>query len=95
MTQDTEVMVPRWTLADRLIKSRDHAQITQQEMADHLGLHRHSVARYESGVIKPKTVVLRSWADRCGVPLEWLVGDLPTYGYNPICPELARLVRCA
>jgi transcriptional regulator with XRE-family HTH domain len=63
--------IPEWTLADRLRKARESAGLSQQEMADHLGLSRVTVGTYENGAT-PKLAVLRVWAMRTGVPLDWL-----------------------
>lgn len=42
-------------------------------MAAHLGVHRNTVSRYLNGHITPKISVLRDWAQRTNVPVEWLL----------------------
>ena len=66
--------VPAWTLADRLRKARDHAKLSQQELADAIGISRASVSGYEAGYREPHRPVLTVWAMVCHVDLEWLMG---------------------
>ena len=74
-------MVPKWTLGDRLTKARHCAEVSQQEMADYLGLSRPALSYYETGVSMPKLGTLRLWALRTGVSLDWLrYGDEGTEG---------------
>lgn len=48
------------------------AGISKQQMADHLGLNRHTVTNYLSGRSRPPRSTVIVWALRCGVPLEWI-----------------------
>lgn len=66
--------VPAWTLADRLRKARDHAKLSQQELAAAIGISRASVSGYEAGYREPPRPVLIVWAMVCHVDLEWLTG---------------------
>lgn len=70
--QASTVVVPDWTLADRMRKARLHAGLEQTEIAADLGISRQSVGNYENGRTKPLRVVLMAWAMRTGVPLAWL-----------------------
>lgn len=67
--------VPRWNLADRLIKSRDFADVSQADMADYLGLSRAAISDFETGRRVPRLAYLRVWATRCGVSYPWLVDE--------------------
>ena len=67
--------VPAWTLADRLRKARDHAKLSQQELAGAIGISRASVSGYEAGYREPPRPVLIVWAMVCHVDLEWLTGS--------------------
>lgn len=58
--------------ADRLRKALRFADVSVQEMADHLGLSRNSVGRYINGHIEPDLRTLRLWAMKTGAPLDWL-----------------------
>lgn len=64
--------IPEWTLADRLRKSREHAGLHQQQLADEIGVSRRSIGKYEDGITTPRRPVLIAWALRCGVNWEWL-----------------------
>ena len=72
MSNESPELVPEWTVGDRLWKSRTVAGLTQTEMAEYLGMSRVSLSRYETGHNRPPLTVMRLWAMRCGVPLEWL-----------------------
>lgn len=70
MTQ--EVVVPEWTVADRLRKAREVAGLEQAELARDIDVARQTVGNYERGAVQPRRIVLKAWALRTGVPLEWL-----------------------
>ena len=67
--------IPRWTLADRLRKAREWRGLDQKELADYLDLAQPTVSAYEKGTRRPKSAFVRVWAQRCGVPFEWLWQD--------------------
>lgn len=67
----SDTSVPPWTLADRLTKARRIAGLTQDDMAERIGLSRQSIAKFEVG--KPvRLAYVVAWADTCQVPLDWL-----------------------
>lgn len=72
MSNESHEVVPEWTIGDRMLKARTVAGLTQTELADYLGMSRVSLSRYETGHNRPPLTVLRLWALRCGVPLDWL-----------------------
>lgn len=74
----TAVVIPEWTLADRLRKAREYAGLDQQEMADRIGISRRSVVNYEGGKHAPGRPVLLSMALATGVPLAWLMDGSTT-----------------
>jgi len=57
----------------RLVKLRRDLNLTQQEMADRIGIHVNQVRRYESGNAKPSLEVLEKIALTLHVSLDWLV----------------------
>lgn len=60
------------------------AEMTAQEMADELGVVRATVTRWTHDQVVPKSVVLKMWALRTGVPLIWLeTGQAPAYQPGP------------
>lgn len=67
-------VVPEWTAADRLVKARQVAGLTQVELAKRLGIAEKTVKRYEaSGDGKRGTLI--GWAFTCGVDVAWLLGE--------------------
>lgn len=63
------------TTGDRIKNARKAAKMTQQEVADKLGMKGPSYQQYESGRRNPKRETLRKIAAAIGVP-EWeLTGD--------------------
>jgi transcriptional regulator with XRE-family HTH domain len=67
---------PVWTLGDRLAKAREHAGLTQEEMAERMGVSHSSIAKYENDAAQPRRFLTRmeQWAAICGVELNWLLG---------------------
>ncbi len=62
----------RQTQADRLSKSLKYAKISHQEMADYLEVHRNTIGGYITGRTKMLPVIMRLWAAKVGLPLEWI-----------------------
>lgn len=60
------------TQADRLNKSLKYAGISHNEMAEFLEVHRNTIGGYVTGRTKMLPVIMRLWAAKTGVPLEWL-----------------------
>jgi len=73
----TETRIPEITLGWRLRMSMDHAGIKAEQMAAEFEVHRGTITRWthDKGA-PPRRRDLRDWAELCGVPFEWLVGDL-------------------
>ena|SRR5215469_753402 len=67
--------IPAWSLRDRLRKARETAGLTQDQLADQVGVSRVSVIAYETGRVVPKRPVLLSWAVTCRVNYAWLAGS--------------------
>lgn len=98
--------VPEWTIADRLRKAREHAQMDKGEFAEKIGISRNSVGNYENGHTVPRTIVINAWAFATGVPREWLETgegpatptDTPGNGLRPTNPCLSgnagRVITC-
>lgn len=49
---------------DRLIDLRSERNLTQQEMADAIGVHVNQIRRYESGATQPSLNVLKKISDQ-------------------------------
>lgn len=81
--------------SERLRKLRAIAKMTQQEVADHLGIQRSTYAYYETGAIEPSLTVLQQLATEFRVTVGYLLGSaeiaatLPMRqdGSNPSCAD--------
>lgn len=72
---DTDKAVPAFTLGWRLRLALEHAGISVQDMAAELEVSRDTMHRWTHDQAIPRRIFLQVWADRCGVPYEWLVED--------------------
>jgi transcriptional regulator with XRE-family HTH domain len=63
------------SLEERLWYSRERAGLTQQELADQLGISKRSVQNYEAGVGHPRENRLVLWANATDFDYAWLAGD--------------------
>jgi len=80
MLKDPEVkaeydaLKPEFELLDELLKARDEAGLTQEEVARRMGTSRPAVARIEAGGgskrHSPSIATLRKYADAVGCKLE-------------------------
>ena len=62
-------------LGERLREAREYLGLSQQEVADLLGVSRPAVSQMESGRRKVSTLELREFARLYRKPYEWLVGE--------------------
>lgn len=62
-------------LGDRLKKARLECGLTQQQVADLLGIDRSSYTYYETGKCNVSTQVLKLLAVIFGIPFEWLIQE--------------------
>lgn len=76
--------IPEFSVADRLRKARESAGMSQDELAEDIGVSRRSIVRYEGSGTPPKSVVLL-YSMRTRVPAEWLMSG-NTGGNNPVGP---------
>lgn len=77
--------VPEWDLASRCVRARRHGGFGRQEdLATATEISSRTISRYESGrVTRPNRLVLRTWAQACGVSYEWLAGEWVARDSNP------------
>jgi len=66
-------MVSPMSIAARLITLRKENGLTQQEMADKIGLHVNQVRRYESGSAQPSLEALKKIAIAMSITIDSLV----------------------
>ena len=89
MTEPAEQpSIPQWTLADRLRKSLEHAEMAPAEMAQYLEVHRNTVSNWIYGHARPPASAVKLWAMRTGVPYEWLMT-----GSEPSGSHITALMR--
>lgn len=84
-----DVTAPQWTLGDRMRKSRETAGFSISAMAEHFGVHRNQVGRWESDRSRPRRHVVLQWALVTRVPLAWLEGAEEPPAPPPDQPEKA------
>lgn len=65
----------RMSIRDRLISLRQQHKLTQQEMADRVGLHVNQIRRYETGHAQPSLDALKKIAVALRITLDELVFD--------------------
>lgn len=82
MSETAGIVIPTFGMPDRLRKAREVTGLTQAELADELGIARSSVANYEAGTTSPRRIVLKAYALRTRVPVEWL-----EHGVDPSGPD--------
>jgi len=68
-------------IGERLRRTRRACDITQQALADRIGVAHSTIVRIEKGRIRPSADTLFALADALGVDPKWLLqGELPTGG---------------
>ncbi len=65
--------------SERLMILRKQAGLSQEQLADRLGVTRQSVSKWESGTALPELVKLISLSEIFGVSLDYLVKDYIIY----------------
>ena len=89
LAQAPSSLVLEWTIGDRMRKAREHARLSQAQMARDIGVGRTSIVRYETDDTDgdrypPSRPVVRAWSFRTGVAYEWLChGDTQPCGPPP------------
>ena len=72
MSQQLVGSIPEWSLADRMRKAREITGLDQSAFGEELGVSRATVSNAERGRTSPSRLLMRAWALRSGVPLQWL-----------------------
>ena len=72
MTRHVRSKRTRKTIGGRIAIARAAARLTQQQIADHLGVSKATVARYESGDIAPSVEAVVMIAKRVRSKVGWL-----------------------
>lgn len=71
MGKESNIML---CLGKRIRQARIQAGITQEEMANHLGISRTAIARYEQGEIEPKLKNLIAISEYLNISTDSLLG---------------------
>ena len=64
--------IPVFTRSDFLRKAREHAGLSQSELAELTGISRRTISRNEGGDVTLRRPQMIAWAMATGVSLEWL-----------------------
>jgi transcriptional regulator with XRE-family HTH domain len=66
--------VPTWTRGERMAKAREEAGLSQEQMAELLGVSDKAISSWETMKRQPRNMdrVLAQWAEITNVPLWWL-----------------------
>jgi transcriptional regulator with XRE-family HTH domain len=87
MTVETsQGVIPQWTVPDKIRKAREHAGLSQQELADRLSVTRTSVVNWERGHTRPLRLILRLLAAETGVDEQWLSQEGPLISLHTDIP---------
>jgi transcriptional regulator with XRE-family HTH domain len=87
MTVETsQGVIPTWTVPDKIRKAREHAGLSQQELADRLSVTRTSVVNWERGHTRPLRLILRLLAAETGVDEQWLSQEGPLISLHTDIP---------
>ena len=71
----TDMQALQRTLGERLVKIRTVRGMTQQQMADALGIGKRNLVRYENDQADPPLAVLKRYASAFDVPMSWIVEE--------------------
>ena len=59
-------------IPNRLKRSLRYAGLSHHEMAEYMQCHRNTIGAWVQGKSRIKPALIRVWADRTGVPAEWI-----------------------
>ena len=62
------------SIGEKIKKCRKEAGLSQEQLADRLGVTRQSVSKWESGSAVPELVKLIALSDMFGVSVDYLLG---------------------
>jgi transcriptional regulator with XRE-family HTH domain len=95
----SEVRMPGF-MGNRLKDRRNELGMTQEQLADRVGIHKGRVSQYERNLIEPGAAILSKIAEQLNVSADYLLGlsDQPTGKLSPtaLSPrewEVIRLLR--
>ena len=74
MDKQLQILI-KMSFRTRFLKLRKKNNLTQQQIADKIGMHISQVKRYESGEAQPSIDLLKKIAQAFNVTTDWLVFD--------------------
>ena len=80
------------SLAEKMIELRKQNGLSQQDLADRLGVSRQAISRWETGAVQPLADSVKSLAQVFQVSTDYLLNDdldAPTPLHPPEAPEVA------
>ena len=80
-------------LGSRIRQARDRAGLTQEQLAERIGVSRTAIARYESGEIEPKLHNLAAIAVVLNVSCDELLGVRPVSSVLSLSPAAANALE--
>ena len=86
----TEIEKPREGIGERIEKLRKQKEVTQQEMADALGVDRVTISQWEKGTRDIKTGNMVSVAEYLGVSCDYLLGRVRAAAPDDFIQETVR-----
>lgn len=86
-----EAIIPQWTIGDRILRARKHAELEQVELAQELGISRSLVSMWERDLGEPRVGQIKKLAEVTGVSEQWLLGFGSTSMYEST-PSLTLLL---
>lgn len=83
-----------FTVHDRLRKAREFAGLSQDQLAEAIGVDRGTISNYETGATtRLKRIIIGQWALKCGVPLDYIKSGYAPRDSNPKPSEQVRSRR--
>ena len=78
----------------RLRRAREEKALTQEEVANQVGVRPNTIYRHEAGIFEPTEPVLKMLAQVYGKPVEWFYGaDSAGGGQRGVSPRKKGLSR--
>jgi transcriptional regulator with XRE-family HTH domain len=78
---------------ERLIELRKQNKLSQEVLANRLGVHQNVIGRYERGEAKPSIELASKLAGILGVSLDYLVGKIDTEINKDILSQLLTIQK--
>lgn len=71
-TETAGAAMPTWSLGERMRKAREFAGVAIEDMAADIGRTERTIRNYESDATTAPFLVIKQYALRCVVPIDWI-----------------------